>query len=245
MSFIDKLTKEDILTKKIPLKEILENSFYYPSSGFDGNVIRIYSKEIQSFVYCDYGIEESHLIRYLNDFYGYKILANRKVELSEFNPEKWKVQLPPNITEEKYLRCSNFIKSPYAHWAVYEREDAFGEEHGAKRFSLLCICGEGVATYQALYWTNNLTAKAIGIIQCGAAFGGNWTNYKHSPFSWVINKNPYGIPDIIFYGGMGSGYEDLDWKNYEKIKSIKPYYHGPYGYKKNGECTIWAKKEKI
>jgi hypothetical protein len=39
--------------------------------------------------------------------------------------------------------------------------------HGPARFSLLFVGGEEVATYQALYWGNKVTATTIAIVQLG------------------------------------------------------------------------------
>ena len=53
------LSNEDILNDVLPLHDILQNSVYYPSAGFDGGVIkhcntRLKDEGIISFIYCDY-----------------------------------------------------------------------------------------------------------------------------------------------------------------------------------------------
>src|SRR5674476_982995 len=53
--------------------------------------------------------------------------------------------------------------------AVYERLEKFDDNFGPLKFSLLYIGGEGVATFQALYWAKKKTAKAVAIIQYGKA----------------------------------------------------------------------------
>ena len=39
-TFLDELTPEMIQDNPFPVKEVLENSIYYPASGFDGGLIR-------------------------------------------------------------------------------------------------------------------------------------------------------------------------------------------------------------
>jgi hypothetical protein len=46
MTLIDNLTKADILSGQFPLIDLLDNSLYYPSCGFDGAIVKHYSKTI-------------------------------------------------------------------------------------------------------------------------------------------------------------------------------------------------------
>lgn len=106
---------------------------------------------------------------------------------------------------------------------------------------MLYIGGEGVATYQALYWANKKTAKAVAIIQPGTGFGFNWTDFRDrkGAFAWVVLQNEYGTPDTIFYGGINEGYDDFNWKDYQFEERIQPYYSG----QQSGEVTIWKRKK--
>jgi len=52
------------------------------------------------------------------------------------------------------------------------------ESYNPKRFSLLYIGGEGVATYQALYLSNRIKPKIVTVINPGTGFGLNWTDFR-------------------------------------------------------------------
>lgn len=84
--------------------------------------------------------------------------------------------------------------------------------HGPVRFSLLFIGGEGVATYQALYWSNKTTAKAVAIIHPGTGSGFNWTNFLdgEKALGYTVTKNPYGQPDSM----ISHSRELLHWHGY-------------------------------
>ncbi len=129
---------------------------------------------------------------------------------------------------------------------MYERKPAFDDRHGAKKFSLIYIGGEGVATYQALYWSNKKYPKALAIIQPGTGFGLNWTDFtkESKELAWVVLNNKYGVPEIILYGGIGTNYMDFSWSGYQYIRTINPYYSSYYlppSQKPYGEVTIWKR----
>lgn len=236
---LDLLSKNEILNGKIPICELLENSMYYPSIGFDGGVVKNFSKEIQSFIYCDYGLSEEQLISQMDTFRGYKIFANRKLEQSELTPNGFSMQLPPNFNLDRYNRFHEKFAKPFAHWTVYERLAEFDDSHGPEKFSLIFIGGEGVATYQALYWSNQKFAKALPIIQPRIGFGLNWTDFRRrdKELAWVFMSNKFGTPETVIYGGISSGYKDFSWEEYEYQSTIDSYYGSP----SSGEITIWKK----
>ncbi|NBU48425.1 MAG: hypothetical protein EBS34_13505 [Flavobacteriales bacterium] len=91
MSFIDNLTKQEIENGKFPLAEILKNSIYYPSSGFDGGIIRdcnTFGRDlgISSFIYCDYASGEQAFRQLQNSFLGYNVIGSRNVKMQELVP---------------------------------------------------------------------------------------------------------------------------------------------------------------
>ncbi len=243
MSYLDTLTPEQITRGPLPLKDLLHNSLYYPSSGFDGGVIKdcntlARNLNIVSFIYCDYAMGEATFKRYQDDFAGYHILATRSLTPRELTPNGWQPQPPPRTDPQRYTRFRDKWQ-PFAHWTVYERDAHREETHGPKRFSLIYIGGEGVATYQAIYWSNRAAPRALAIIQPGTGFGLNWTDFtkKDGHLAWVVGQNPYGQPDTIYYGGIGDDYSDFDWDHFVEIRCIRPYY-GIHG----GETRVWQKR---
>lgn len=247
-SWLYNLTEAIILNNPLPIGHILKDSLYYPACYFDGGAVKISSKEIQSYVYCDYSISEEKLLEQINTFYGYHVIAHRPVRLEELVPNGCVEKLPQRLTMNRRtkedIRKLVGIQKMFAHWAVYERDENFDDTHGAPRFSLLHICGEGVATYHSLYWSNRQSAKSLAIIQPGNGFGGNWTDFrrKDQPLAWVVLNNPYGTPDTILYGGIGPGYTDFAWDDYFLTETISPYYSGSMFGRPHGRVTIWKKQ---
>jgi hypothetical protein len=156
------------------------DSLYYPSSGVDGTPVKYLGGLVHSFIYVDYGFEYDRVKDSLYDerkkFKGYHIISFENLDKEYLIPDGWSPIFPEKSdgNPEKHIK---HIRKPYAVLVVHERDKSYGDEHGPERFSILYICGDGVATYQALYHGNGCAPAAVTIIQPGCGFGNNWTDY--------------------------------------------------------------------
>jgi len=202
------------LRQDFPIREILKDSLYYPASARDGDPVRYLGGFIHSFVYVDYSIEHDDVLASLHDehhrFRGYNLMWCREISERELAPNGWK-PIPPDLERDgnPKTRISWMKRPPYALWAVLERRPEFGEDHGPDRLSLLFICGDGVATFQALYHGNHCAPEVVAIIQPGLGFGGNWTDFRNQDriFGRSVLQNPYGKPNYLLYGGWNHNHE--------------------------------------
>ena len=228
---------------EFPLNEILQDSLYYPASGFDGEPIRFLSGNIHSFIYVDYGKTEDEFNDEIanHGFYGYKLILSRDVKEKELTPHGWD-QTPLSRVDEDGGRREwiyrNWIKKPFAKWLVFQREAGFDNKHGAEKFSFLHLCADGVATFQALYISNRSFPLAIAVIQPGHGYGGNWTNFENPTgiLARSVLNNPAGKPEILLFGGCGmeSFYEETCWPSFsEQVCFLK---------KRVGSFGIWRER---
>lgn len=115
---------------------------------------------------------------------------------------------------------TGWIKSPFCEWLVFQRKDEYDESHGARRFSLLYLCADGVAAFQALYVQYGVSPAAIAIIQPGTGFGGNWTDFTdpNKILARTVMENPAGRPAYLLYGGSGGlhFYQEPCWPAYSQ-----------------------------
>ena len=231
--FLESLTEAQIKDEPLPLRLLLWNSVYYPASGLDGGVIKYCNTlgrdmGIRSFVYCDYNTNEAELCdNVANHFRGYTIFSHRSVSIGELGVKRLSMEPIDNRAKRIHLTPKT---EPFCHWFIMERDAAFDDEHGPKRFSLLFLCCEGVTAYVQLYSQNEILPKALAIIQPGTGFGGNWTDFRDydAPLSFVLRHIPY-MPRYIFNGGMGNSEEDythLPWDEYAIEDKVANYY-GP------------------
>lgn len=224
--------------KPLRIKILLRNSLYYPSCGFDGDPIKYFAGNIHSFIYSDYGRTEGELLQALADpgFLGYEAIATRSVTAQELNWPEFPMHLDGNFGQDNladYIR-QGWIKSPFCSWSIFQRCSDRGPGHGPSRFSLLYLCADGIAAYQALYVANSVAPKAIAVIQPGHGFGSNWTNFEdpNEPLARAVATNRAGRPELLLYGGMGSrdSYPESCWPEYRKhICFLDTYDQGTIG----------------
>jgi len=183
-----------------PIKELLKNSLFYPSSGFDGTPIAHLSGNFYSFIYVDYGYNSTELDNNLlnSGFLGYEAILSIDVNEKELSPNGWTPR-EATVNNGNPNKYQSWIKKPFAKWIVFQRHTDLDDNHGAERFSLLYICAEGLSTFQALYLSNNCVPLAVAIIRPGTGFGCNWTDFTEQEmiFARTVLENPQGKPKYL------------------------------------------------
>jgi len=185
----------------------------------------------------DYGYTSEQLTEALSQtgFRSYRILGRREVTKEELTPQGWNPQPPP--PSERRRPPNGWIKSPFCSWIVLQRAEPDPATPHMDRFSLLYLCADGVAAYQALYTSNQKFPACIAVIQPGTGFGGNWTDFTdpEKAFYQAIRANPAGRPGYLLHGGNGPShfYEKPCWPAY----SIQLKSHHRAGF---GRVGLWA-----
>ncbi len=209
---------------EFPLMKLLGSSFYYPSSAFDGDPVKFLAGNIHSFIYADYGRSEAEFLQALANpgFLGYEAIAARSVSAQELNWPEFPTHLDGSSTRGEFglIKELGWIEQPFCAWIIFQRCSDRPPSHGPSRFSLLYLCADGAAAYQALYVANSVAPKAIAVIQPGHGFGGNWSNFEdpNQILARTVENNPAGKPKFLLYGGIGSRdrYREPCWPEYGK-----------------------------
>lgn len=202
----------------LPIRSMLAASVYYPASGLDRDPIKWLAKYFKSFVYADYGFDRETVIAALSSFHGCEVHGFREVAPSEFSSQGLLAKSPWEDVRYGRQPLADFVKPPFAIWAVLQRASGFVANHGPDRLSLLFIGGDGVATFDTLYRQNLSTPAVVALIQPGHGFGGNWTNFTDpdGPLARTVMENPAGTPTWLLEGGMGDEtcYERPCWSSF-------------------------------
>lgn len=207
-------------TMNFPLQAILEHSLYYPAAEFDGRPVQFLGGFIHSFIYVDYGVQATAVdaAALKPGFLGYHMAGSKSLEERDFTPLGWAPRVPPQyrnlMPTFDTMQAEGLVRSPFANWYIFDRDGDRGEDHGPQRFSLVYLCADGVATYQALYWQNQSAPEVLTIIQPGHGCGGNYTNFEEPKgfFAWtVLQGNGPHVPRYLVCGGRGLDYAQAFW----------------------------------
>jgi len=208
--WLARLNRAELDAFGFPLNEALQHSLYYPAAGFDGRPVQFLGGFIHSFVYVDYGMEERAVGAEVRapGFLGYHLVASKRLSERDLAPNGWRPQAPPQFRNQMRsfteTQAHGFVRSPFATWHIFDRDDGRDEGHGPRRFSLVYLCADGVAAYQALYWHSHTAPEVLAIIQPGHGFGGNYTDFTDPDgfFAWtVLRGNGPSIPEYLVCGG--------------------------------------------
>lgn len=185
-AWLARLTPESIRHGPLPMRELLDDSLYYPGGGSDGDPVKHLGGLVHSFVYVDYSVTEGEFTAG-QDFVGYRILGSRRLTPGDLNAGSWRVVEAPRESDITYPYCLPYITgmtpegtrlTPHARWNVYERVPKRGDDHGPERFSLLFFCAEGCAAFQALYGSARAKPLVLALILTDRGFGHNWTRFE-------------------------------------------------------------------
>lgn len=214
---LDNLTENDILHKPVPLTQLLENSVYYPFSWTDGRPIRLANTlfrrqfhEVNSFVYCDFFMDEQRCMQEMDTLCGYHPIAIRKLTPREYQVKDFKVELSSNDEGHYFTTCCGHDDSDYpkqfAIWCVLERNQTKDSLHGPMRLSILYFGGrnnEALAVYQQLYMMRHISPICVCFIQCFTGMSGNWGGSPLRPDgSWarMFRRHKDVVPEWLMVG---------------------------------------------
>ena len=194
--FLDKLTKESIISDNFSIDEITKDSLYYPACYFDGSSVVVCNKDrqdlgVNSFIYCDcYPMSEEKVRFEIDRFRGYRAVGMCYVPIEQIIPSHWEKFHMKNMWNwsNKPLNC-------FAIWAVIERLPEYDSSHGPKRFSFTYIIAEGVATYFGLYERFGTTPKVLSIVNPGMEPSA--LDETFGPFYKALSVNQV-MPEYLF-----------------------------------------------
>ena len=152
---------------------------YYPGAGNDGQPVHTFSAARAAFlyVYVDYMLSRREAEAQLAEtpFRGYRKIGLIDMKLADLTPKPWSPHIRPSREQIEGMRHLP-VAAPYGFMAVFEREDDLTDEYGAKRFAVIFIGGDGMATYDAVFANGNMIPPLAIVLQ-DHGFGGNYDRF--------------------------------------------------------------------
>jgi hypothetical protein len=205
------------LLSHFDLKEILQDSVYYPASGICLEAVKKYSGRFNSFVHADYSRGSFQVENFLREDLlplGYELAGIAEVPQHMITPPGYRPAMPVFNEHEIERLTRSFIADPFygrtirpfALWAVYRLSDEkMSSQNGqSKEISIFHIGGEACAIFEALYLRNKINPRAICILFPGEGYGDNWTLFTNPDFRFYQNivrnhrENRAAMPEILY-----------------------------------------------
>ena len=207
------LALPDALDGRIPLRNILAESFFYPGCGHDGRLLKYTNGFVHSFVHVDLWTRRES---YQDELFGspdqnphagirgYHCILCHEFDFDDLLPFRRTHRhgqparrhgLPER---ETFHRCG----TGKGMWTVWQRNPGFDDQHGSERFSLLFINMDACTFYAATY-------NHLGIRPLVAAFFLGMVSDLIPKLRSVFAENRAGMPFLLMAGAPNNGRKHL------------------------------------
>lgn len=166
-----------------------EAVFFYPACGFDWTQIKRFTDRCSLFVYCDWhttveAMAQAMLQVPMNnpalnalrcDWANATDVAPRQlVDGAVLERERPGFLHPDELARYRGSHNAYANKHPWGR-LVHVIHTVDGQD---RRLDLLYLCAEGVTAYLSLFSARLTAPKFLCIVNCGAGFGFNWTDFR-------------------------------------------------------------------
>ncbi len=193
---------------RFDINEVFNNRIlFYPGAGNDGEPIRICNKAhaLHTYIYVDYGVSIANVLnefRRPNVVRGYHLLDNIEHITRDILPSPFYT-----YTSDGHVKRTNF-----ALLFVFERNQDYGEDFGAKRFAIIYIKEDAIKSYERLF-ANTSKAPYI-LVTKDHGFGGNYTRFdKDGLLNKFVVKNK---PEYVLCANSSKIY-----CGYQKVEGVE------------------------
>ena len=222
---------------KVNISELLASRLvYYPGAGIDGSPIRTFNiaHAAHVFIYVDYGYDKQKIDIELSDdaFVGYHLHHEQEITQNELLPRVFHSHASD---DEVRFAVSGYDMSirpeeGFSLLKIYERNEDFGEAHGAQRFAILYIGADANLTYDVLF--GNTDRSPYACVVC-ANMGSGCTCFVKNSLLEQIAIRTNRLPKYLLC------MRDYGWDGYQMLRTVKPI---PAG---EGKRFVWKNDESL
>ncbi len=200
--------------KAVDMNQVLSSRIvYYPGSGDDGQPIHTFNQGqcAHVFLYVDYGVSRRELEDVLTapGFAGYTRLDRIEISEEELIPNGW----TPSLYYPEHL-SGVFVRNdvtPFCFMDIYERKPRYDRSHGSKRFAVIFLFADGLATYDAIFATTLKRGPFIMVL-ADHRFGRNWNRFGAGGVMERIAASHGVYPDYMLVEENTKA-----WEGYEQV----------------------------
>jgi hypothetical protein len=167
-----------------PVREALGSRIvFYPGSEFDGQPVKLFGSTHTAhvFFYVDYAVSKERITEELDGRYrfrGYHTLARIDLAEQDLIEQQWCPHVHPDeLRPNMYWFSEGRDFAPFGFVEILERNDGFGDDHGAKRLAILFLGADGIAAYDALFCQRHSVRNPYIVVVQDHGFGGNYDRF--------------------------------------------------------------------
>ena len=210
---------------------------YYPGSGDDGQPIEtcVQASCSHVFLYVDYGITRKDLENKLvhPGFRGYSILDTIEISEKDLAPKGWHPHVntwkKSLVNDKEPYSLVNFVnyaikrrgraigEEPYSFMYIFERQEGLTDEHGAKRFAIIFLFADGIASYDELFGNKNIPTPFLVVLQDHGS-GGNYDKFGKGGLMEKIAIKTDSFPKLLIVGDNTPAWNGYSNVNCEPVK---------------------------
>lgn len=205
---------------------------YYPGSANDGFLIEKLNQDAacMHFVYADYlYFEKEKLTNGLRTeapghvFRGYKLVLLEELQLSDLLSQPHHPTI--RLDNDRGMTPHPQGVEGFAVVATFERNKDADPSVGSQWFKVLFICGDGIATYDALFTSQNGNyPPPIVVLIEDYGFGGNYDTFGQGGLLEKIVSKQRNHPPFMIFG------HSKPWSGYSPVNEVQSETGGMHGY---------------
>lgn len=191
---------------------------YYPGAGDDGQPVHLFAgtQSAHVFLYVDYLLKKEELLQQLDEsgFAGYHVLGMVEYSEHDLTPNRWRPHL--TMDEVRNANPNRFAHAePYCLLKVFERDGGLDDAHGAERFAVIFLCGDGIASYDAIFGGKNVPPPFAVVLQ-DHGFGGNYDKFGAGGLMEKIAERSHCYPEYLLVATEGTE----QWNGFEALPGL-------------------------
>lgn len=122
----------------------------------------------------------------------------------------------PNVSRKELAGANRWRQDgPYEFVAVLERDTEFGEEHGARRFAVLFLGVDGIASYDALFCQDATRQAPYAVLLQDHGSGDNSDRFFTGGLLERIARSTRVLPTWLLVGENTKA-----WEGFARVKGV-------------------------